>query len=68
MNNHTTANLGKRVHVILHSGESFVDKVIEMRDRRIGFENHGRVLTRDIRSLSIWRPSTSPVEGANRLS
>jgi hypothetical protein len=55
MNNHTTARIGKRVHVILYNGESFTDKLVESRSRFFIFAKRGRVLKQDIRSFAIGR-------------
>ena len=63
MNGHTTAPIGKRVYVILHDGDSFVDKLVERRDRIFLFEARGRVMSRTIRSLSINRRSEEKRNG-----
>lgn len=52
MNNHTTARIGSRVHVVLHDGTRFIDKLKENRARYYVFESHGRVLKEDVRSFS----------------
>ncbi len=56
MNNHTTAKLGKRIHVILKNGDYFVDKLLGMRSKYYEFENEGRILKDDIRSFSYNKP------------
>lgn len=56
MNNHTTARVGKRIHIILQNGRRFTDKLTESKGRYYEFENEGRVMRSDIRSFSISRP------------
>ncbi len=55
MNNHTTAPIGKRIHVILKNGKMFKDKLIESRSKYFVFERYGRVVRNHIRSFSISR-------------
>lgn len=52
---HTTAHKGKRIHVILKSGRTFIDKLVENKSQHYEFENEGRVAKNDIRSFSIAR-------------
>ncbi len=52
---HTTARKGKRIHVILNNGRSFVDKLVENKSTHYVFEREGRVAKNDIRSFSIYR-------------
>ena len=51
---HTAAKKGKRVKVILKSGEEFVDKFIDRKSRYVTFEKR-RVLKGDIKSFSIFK-------------
>lgn len=53
MNNHTTAQVGKRIHIILKSGRQFVDKLTEIKGRHYEFEREGRIKCGDIRSFSL---------------
>ena len=53
MNKHTTARRGKRVHVVLNDGSSFVDKFLEKRSKYYLFEENGKVPVSSIRSFSI---------------
>jgi hypothetical protein len=41
--------------VILTSGERFIDRILESRDRFYRFQAKGRVLRRNIRSVSTFR-------------
>lgn len=52
---HTTAAVGKRLHVILHSGRQFDARLISITDRYYVFEHEGRIARKDVRSLSILR-------------
>ena len=56
MGGHTTAHLGKRVFIILKTGERFVDKLVEMKSKYYEFEERGRIYHYEIRSFSILRP------------
>ncbi len=53
MNKHTTARKGKRIHVILHNGRTFTDKLVEQKSKYYEFEKEGRVSVDSIRSFSI---------------
>lgn len=53
MNKHTTARMGKRIHVILHDGSQFTDKLKEIKSKYYEFERQGRILRERIRSFSI---------------
>lgn len=46
---------GKKVFVIKTDGVTFVDKLVERRQRYYEFEVHGRIGTQSIRSLSYYR-------------
>lgn len=59
MNGHTTANVGKRLYVILYNGRSFVDKLTALKSKYYVFEQEGRVRRQDIRSFSIARMKDS---------
>jgi hypothetical protein len=51
---HMSCRKGKRVRVALHSGEVFVDKFVERRDRRIIFE--GRTVdSADVKSFGLYK-------------
>lgn len=56
MNNHTTAKVGKKIHVILKSGIYFVDKLLVTRSKYFEFEKRGKINKIDIRSLSYNQP------------
>lgn len=56
MGGHTTAHLGKRVFIILKTGERFVDKLVEMKSQYYEFEERGCIYRYEIRSFSILRP------------
>ena len=56
MNNHTTAKLGKRIHVILKNGDYFVDKLLEMRSKYYVFQSKGKISKDNIRSFSYNQP------------
>jgi hypothetical protein len=57
---HTTANVGKRLHVILNSGRQFDARLISVTDRYYTFQHEGRVARKDVRSVSILRkPATA---------
>jgi hypothetical protein len=58
MNKHTTANLGKRVHVIMHNGIRFTDRLVGIKSRIYEFENCGKIDVRMIRSFAISKPRT----------
>lgn len=56
MNKHTTARIGKRIHVILKNGEVFTDKLTALKGRYYEFEQRGRIVRRAIRSFAIAKP------------
>jgi len=51
---HTAVKKGKRVKVILKSGEVFVDKFIDRKSRYVAFETR-KVLKGDIKSFAIFK-------------
>lgn len=51
---HTTAHRGKRIRVVLRSGETFVAKFVERTGKYIIFEDR-KIRGRDIRSFSILK-------------
>lgn len=53
MNKHTTARIGKRIHVVLTNGEKFIDKLKENKATFFVFEEKGRINKKDITSFSI---------------
>lgn len=56
---HTSFCCGKRVLVILRSGERFVSRYVEtLRDKVLVFEDR-RVNVADVRSANYWRTGTS---------
>ena len=56
---HTSFCRGKRVLVILRSGERFVSRYIEtLRDKVLVFEDR-KVPVHEIRSANYWRTGTS---------
>lgn len=51
---HTATYKGKRVKVVLHSGEMFIDKFVERtKNKRVVFENH-MVRAGDIKSFTPY--------------
>jgi hypothetical protein len=52
---HTNFTPGKRVYVKLTSGEQFIDRFLEKRDRAVFLEQRGKVLNADITSMTIYR-------------
>lgn len=52
---HTTAHRGKRLNVVMKSGDRFVDKLADVNDRSFVFETRGKVLKAHVRSASIAR-------------
>jgi len=59
MNNHTTAQIGKRIHVILYDGRQFTDKLKEIKSKYYVFEASGRIMRNQIRSFAINRGSVT---------
>lgn len=59
---HTSAYRGKRVHVVLKNGQSFVDKFVEKTGRYVRFRNVGKVIRGDIKAFTIVKGAceTSP--------
>jgi len=51
---HTAVKKGKRVKVVLKSGEEFVDKFIDRKSRYVTFETR-KVLKGDIKSFGIFK-------------
>ena len=51
---HTAVKKGKRVKVVLKSGEEFVDKFVDRKSRYVTFENR-KVLKGDIKSFAIFK-------------
>lgn len=51
----TTANIGKRLNVVMKSGDRFVDRLSDLTDRSFTFEIRGKVLKANVRSASIAR-------------
>jgi hypothetical protein len=49
---HTSVRRGKRVRVILRTGERFIDVFVDSDHRRIVFRNR-IILVRELRSMSI---------------
>ena len=64
MNNHTTAKRGKRVLVVLHTGEHFVDHFEERLSAAYVFRKRGRIVAKRIRSLSIYRHTEGRSDGS----
>lgn len=56
MRGHTTARRGKRIHVVMTNGRSFVDKLVDTRSAFFYFEREGRIAKIDVRSFAINRP------------
>lgn len=54
---HHTFYKGKRVWVILRSGEQFADRYVERRSDSLVFQDKGRIRLRDIRSTTIATPN-----------
>ena len=50
---HTCCKRGKRVRVILLSGEQFIDKFWEKAGRFVYFQKHEKVRTGEIRAFTI---------------
>lgn len=55
MGSHTTARLRKRVTVWLRDGSIFTAKLEQISSRYYVFENHGKIMRDDIRSMCIAR-------------
>lgn len=51
---HTAVKKGKRVKVVLKSGETFIDKFMDRKARYVIFENH-KVEKGNIKSFSIFK-------------
>ena len=51
---HTAVKKGKRVKVVLKSGEEFIDKFVDRKSRYVTFENR-KVLKGDIKSFAIFK-------------
>jgi hypothetical protein len=56
MNKHTTARKGKRIHIILNTGEEYIDKLVDRKSKYYLFELRGKVYVDTIRSFSIFKP------------
>ncbi len=56
---HKAAIHGKRVMVLLVSGEHFIARYGQARSKTIEFIDHKPVLRRDIRTISDYHPGTT---------
>ena len=52
---HTGMTKGKRVFITLKNGSRFIDKYVEKYSKGIKLQNYGRVRTRDLRAMTIYR-------------
>ena len=50
---HTTAHIGRRLHLILHNGAHVIGRLMEITDRFYTIEGHGRIPRRAVRSMSF---------------
>ena len=57
---HTHFRRGKRVIVTLTDGHRFVDKFIDRMNKYITLQEHGRIQTKDIRAITIYRGQQCP--------
>jgi hypothetical protein len=55
---HTHFTKGKRVHVRLRDGSSFIDRFVQREGRFVVFEARGRMRPRDIASIGFARDKT----------
>lgn len=55
MNGHTSFRLHKRIFVVLHSGESFIDRLTEQRSGAYVFRERGRVAAKAIRTMAYFK-------------
>lgn len=55
---HTTFRKGKRVLVILHNGERYVDRYDgkSQDNRSVRLKEHGEVRIKHIRAISVYKP------------
>jgi hypothetical protein len=60
---HKSIRPGQRALVWLKRGTSFVDRFLEDKDVHLVFEEHGRVASALVRTVSVYRP----LEGSQRL-
>jgi len=52
---HTAVHKGRRVLVVLRSGELFIDRFIERTGRDIRLEGRGKVAKKDLRVMSLYK-------------
>lgn len=52
---HTGCNKGKRVRVILRTGETFIDTFLERTNKHVFLKNAGRIAKDTIRAFTIWK-------------
>lgn len=55
MSTHSSTFKGRRVRIRLKNGDVFVDKFVDSKARHIIFEEHGKVLKKDISNFSIYK-------------
>lgn len=58
MTAHTSTYKGKRVYVVLKSGQTFVDKFKDKKSHIVEFEEHGKVKKAEIKVMTIYRNKT----------
>lgn len=55
MGGHTTAHIGRRLHIILRSGVHVSGRLIEITDRHYTIEGYGKIERRFVRAMSFQR-------------
>jgi hypothetical protein len=55
---HTACRRGKRIRVVLITGEKFIDRFWERSGRYVYFKKHPRVLQGDIKAFTIIKGIT----------
>ena len=56
---HTSFRRGTHVFVMLHDGETFDDHYVEKKSTWVVLRERGRVMTKDIRSMSFFKNETT---------
>jgi len=56
---HTSARQGKRVRIVLDSGEEIIGKFQESRERYVYVDDR-KIEVKHIRSFGLYRPHSSP--------
>lgn len=56
---HSSVQRGKRVLVLMKNGRHFVAKFKDNTDRTISFYDHDTILTKEIRTLSLYKAAST---------